>query len=216
MTKGHKELLELGMNYAAAHEKFEEKIRPQDAPIERLQGENGVAFDEMTEEAKANSLPLLTNAGIKGLEGDQDQNSIRKGMGGGVPNDKVPLPMVLDNAKDSLANDKVKIAPTGGSLTDPKWCHHVAIESLAGKNKVVAALFVVATTGQLEFLSPLLKGGLKTRIDVAAQQVVSGAMQGINGTMFAYGVTSSGKTHTMHGEQKSSIGNEGYLQNFSI
>ncbi|KAF5955043.1 hypothetical protein HYC85_007899 [Camellia sinensis] len=39
--------------------------------------------------------------------------------------------------------------------------------------------------------------------DVAAQQVVNGAMQGINGTVFAYGVTSSGKTHTMHGEQKS-------------
>ncbi|XAR62822.1 Plus-end-directed kinesin ATPase [Bertholletia excelsa] len=33
--------------------------------------------------------------------------------------------------------------------------------------------------------------------DVAAQHVVSGAMQGINGTIFAYGVTSSGKTHTM-------------------
>ncbi|CAK9185533.1 unnamed protein product, partial [Ilex paraguariensis] len=39
--------------------------------------------------------------------------------------------------------------------------------------------------------------------DVAARHVVSGAMEGINGTVFAYGVTSSGKTHTMHGEQKS-------------
>ncbi|KAL2317821.1 hypothetical protein Fmac_031697 [Flemingia macrophylla] len=39
--------------------------------------------------------------------------------------------------------------------------------------------------------------------DVAAQHVISGAMEGINGTVFAYGVTSSGKTHTMHGEQKS-------------
>ncbi|CAN7042688.1 unnamed protein product [Brassica oleracea var. botrytis] len=39
--------------------------------------------------------------------------------------------------------------------------------------------------------------------DTAAQQVVSGAMSGINGTVFAYGVTSSGKTHTMHGEQRS-------------
>ncbi|XP_010498629.1 PREDICTED: kinesin-like protein KIN-7C, mitochondrial isoform X2 [Camelina sativa] len=39
--------------------------------------------------------------------------------------------------------------------------------------------------------------------DIAAQQVVSGAMSGINGTVFAYGVTSSGKTHTMHGEQRS-------------
>lgn len=39
--------------------------------------------------------------------------------------------------------------------------------------------------------------------DVAAQHVVSGAMEGVNGTVFAYGVTSSGKTHTMHGDQKS-------------
>ncbi|XP_073221723.1 kinesin-like protein KIN-7K, chloroplastic isoform X2 [Cicer arietinum] len=39
--------------------------------------------------------------------------------------------------------------------------------------------------------------------DIAAQHVVSGAMEGINGTVFAYGVTSSGKTHTMHGDQRS-------------
>lgn len=39
--------------------------------------------------------------------------------------------------------------------------------------------------------------------DVAAQHVVSGAMEGVNGTVFAYGVTSSGKTHTMHGDQRS-------------
>ncbi|BFI24691.1 centromeric protein E [Marchantia polymorpha subsp. ruderalis] len=39
--------------------------------------------------------------------------------------------------------------------------------------------------------------------DIAAQHVVGGAMEGVNGTVFAYGVTSSGKTHTMHGDQKS-------------
>ncbi|KAL5704432.1 Kinesin-like protein KIN-7E [Ranunculus cassubicifolius] len=39
--------------------------------------------------------------------------------------------------------------------------------------------------------------------DIAAHHVISGAMEGVNGTVFAYGVTSSGKTHTMHGEQKS-------------
>ncbi|CAN4096846.1 unnamed protein product [Withania somnifera] len=39
--------------------------------------------------------------------------------------------------------------------------------------------------------------------DVAAQHVVGGAMEGVNGTIFAYGVTSSGKTHTMHGDQRS-------------
>ncbi|KAI8026118.1 hypothetical protein LOK49_LG02G02249 [Camellia lanceoleosa] len=33
-------------------------------------------------------------------------------------------------------------------------------------------------------------------------RVVNGAMQGINGTVFAYGVTSSGKTHTMHLKEK--------------
>ncbi|CAN0879142.1 Kinesin-like protein KIN-7K, chloroplastic [Linum grandiflorum] len=39
--------------------------------------------------------------------------------------------------------------------------------------------------------------------DVAAHHVVSGTMDGVNGTIFAYGVTSSGKTHTMHGDQRS-------------
>jgi hypothetical protein len=34
--------------------------------------------------------------------------------------------------------------------------------------------------------------------DVAARPVVKAAMEGVNGTVFAYGVTSSGKTHTMH------------------
>ncbi|OIW08734.1 hypothetical protein TanjilG_03410 [Lupinus angustifolius] len=36
-----------------------------------------------------------------------------------------------------------------------------------------------------------------------AKPVVKAAMEGINGTVFAYGVTSSGKTHTMHGDQDS-------------
>ncbi|CAN1791440.1 Kinesin-like protein KIN-7D, mitochondrial [Linum perenne] len=37
--------------------------------------------------------------------------------------------------------------------------------------------------------------------DIAARPVVKAAMEGINGTVFAYGVTSSGKTFTMHGDQ---------------
>ncbi|XP_044509375.1 kinesin-like protein KIN-7D, mitochondrial [Mangifera indica] len=39
--------------------------------------------------------------------------------------------------------------------------------------------------------------------DIAAKPVVKAAMEGVNGTVFAYGVTSSGKTHTMHGDQTS-------------
>ncbi|KAL3621285.1 Kinesin-like protein KIN-7D, mitochondrial [Castilleja foliolosa] len=37
--------------------------------------------------------------------------------------------------------------------------------------------------------------------EIAARPVIKSAMEGINGTVFAYGVTSSGKTHTMHGDQ---------------
>ncbi|KAI4367690.1 hypothetical protein MLD38_023398 [Melastoma candidum] len=36
--------------------------------------------------------------------------------------------------------------------------------------------------------------------EVAAKPIVKAAMEGVNGTVFAYGVTSSGKTHTMHGD----------------
>ncbi|KAK4340382.1 hypothetical protein RND71_041844 [Anisodus tanguticus] len=39
--------------------------------------------------------------------------------------------------------------------------------------------------------------------EVTARPVVKAAMEGITGTVFAYGVTSSGKTHTMHGDQTS-------------
>lgn len=39
--------------------------------------------------------------------------------------------------------------------------------------------------------------------EVAARPVVKAAMEGVSGTVFAYGVTSSGKTHTMHGDQNS-------------
>jgi len=44
--------------------------------------------------------------------------------------------------------------------------------------------------------------GCKTRqvYDNVAKDIVLSTMQGINGTLFAYGQTSSGKTHTMMGE----------------
>ncbi|KAF2289526.1 hypothetical protein GH714_036839 [Hevea brasiliensis] len=48
--------------------------------------------------------------------------------------------------------------------------------------------------------------------DVAAQHVVSGSMEGINGTIFAYGVTSSGKTHTMHTPNREFLLRVSYLE----
>ncbi|GJN27586.1 hypothetical protein PR202_gb15618 [Eleusine coracana subsp. coracana] len=65
---------------------------------------------------------------------------------------------------------------------------------------IAYAFGLVWMVHSIKFLVLLLQLAM---YDVAAQHVVSGAMEGINGTVFAYGVTSSGKTHTMHGEQKS-------------
>jgi kinesin family protein 5 len=39
----------------------------------------------------------------------------------------------------------------------------------------------------------------------AASSVVEGVLEGFNGTIFAYGQTSSGKTHTMEGELSNKI-----------
>ena len=69
----------------------------------------------------------MTSAWTEGLGGVLDQNSVRNGIDSGVPKDTVPLPLVSNNAEDSLANNKVKTTPVGRSLADPKRCHCVAI-----------------------------------------------------------------------------------------
>ena len=48
ITGGNKEFLELERSFPTKMEKLEEEITPQDAPPERLQGNNGEAFDEVT------------------------------------------------------------------------------------------------------------------------------------------------------------------------
>lgn len=42
----------------------------------------------------------------------------------------------------------------------------------------------------------------------AASSIVDSVIEGFNGTIFAYGQTSSGKTHTMEGEVGDKITNE--------
>ncbi|KAJ3334227.1 hypothetical protein HDU76_006599 [Blyttiomyces sp. JEL0837] len=42
----------------------------------------------------------------------------------------------------------------------------------------------------------------KEVFDASASDLVKSCLEGINGTIFAYGQTSSGKTHTMHGSEK--------------
>ena len=110
-------------------EKLKVELLPQDVTTKRLREEMGVAFEELTEEAEANPLPLVIRAGTEGSDGVSNQNSIRNGVDDGAPKDTMPLPMVSDNAKDSLTNKRVKTTPTGRSFADPKWCHRVAIIS---------------------------------------------------------------------------------------
>jgi len=62
ITRGNKEFLERKRNSTIVIEKLKIKILPQDATTERLKEETGAAFNEVTKEAKVNSLPLLTNA----------------------------------------------------------------------------------------------------------------------------------------------------------
>ena len=57
------------VNFTAMIEKLEEEIRSQDAPTERLQEEDGEVFDEVTEEAKDNTVPLVASAWTEGLDG---------------------------------------------------------------------------------------------------------------------------------------------------
>ncbi|CAM8966823.1 unnamed protein product [Rhodiola kirilowii] len=74
-------------------------------------------------------------------------------------------------------------------FTDGLDSHVVNVKSVKGKKSPDRVFGPTTTTRQV--------------YDTAAQHAVNGAMEGINGTIFAYGVTSSGKTHTMHGNQRS-------------
>lgn len=47
----------------------------------------------------------------------------------------------------------------------------------------------------------------KSIYDVAARPIIDSVLDGFNGTIFAYGQTSSGKTHTMQGPHSDDIEN---------
>ena len=47
--------------------------------------------------------------------------------------------------------------------------------------------------------------------DVAAKPIIDSVLEGFNGTIFAYGQTSSGKTHTMQGQSIEDIEAQGII-----
>ena len=81
MTRDTKEFLESKRDSAAVIEKLEQEIIPQDAPTERLQGNNREAIDEVIEEAKANSLPQVASAWAEGFSGVPNQKFVGNGTG---------------------------------------------------------------------------------------------------------------------------------------
>ena len=47
--------------------------------------------------------------------------------------------------------------------------------------------------------------------DVAAKPIIDSVLEGFNGTIFAYGQTSSGKTHTMTGQNVENVELQGII-----
>ena len=56
-----------------------------------------------------------------------------------------------------------------------------------------------------------MKSTQKEVYDVAARPIIDSVLDGFNGTIFAYGQTSSGKTHTMQGPDISDVENQGII-----
>lgn len=56
-----------------------------------------------------------------------------------------------------------------------------------------------------------MKSIQKDVYDIAARPIIDSVLDGFNGTIFAYGQTSSGKTHTMQGPDISDVENQGII-----
>ena len=56
-----------------------------------------------------------------------------------------------------------------------------------------------------------MKSKQKEVYDIAARPIIDSVLEGFNGTIFAYGQTSSGKTHTMQGPNIESVEDQGII-----
>ncbi|CAL9108720.1 unnamed protein product [Musa textilis] len=109
--------------------------------------------------------------------------------------------LVVEPADAARSGDNISVTVRFRPLSDREFQHGDEIAWYADGDKIrnennpttffaFDRVFGPSTTTQVVY-------------DVTARPVVKAAMEGINGTVFAYGVTSSGKTHTMHGDPKS-------------
>ncbi|KAK1273776.1 Kinesin-like protein NACK2 [Acorus gramineus] len=106
----------------------------------------------------------------------------------------------LDDVPRSSGSDSISVTVRFRPLSEREFQRGDEIAWYADGDKIVRSEVNHATAYAFDrVFGPSTTS--KTVYDVAARPVVKGAMEGINGTVFAYGVTSSGKTHTMHGDQ---------------
>ncbi|KAI7981879.1 DNA topoisomerase 2 [Camellia lanceoleosa] len=150
-------------------------------------------------------------------EGEGEAEKVGGGGGGGgaamekqywkyAPLYKAALTGDWEEAKRIINGDRDAL--TAKITQDNEIALHVAVATGPvdeSKNNLPNILCVI----QIECL---VQQQLLVMIMMLPPRVVNGAMQGINGTVFAYDVTSSGKTHTMHDHDGSHI--KGLLINF--
>ncbi|CAL0304256.1 unnamed protein product [Lupinus luteus] len=109
---------------------------------------------------------------------------------------------IAEPLDSSSSHDSISVTIRFRPLSDREYQRGDEIAWYADDDKIVRNEYNPATAYAYDRVF-----GPHTNTDevyeVAAKPVVKAAMEGINGTVFAYGVTSSGKTHTMHGDQDS-------------
>ncbi|KAF6145409.1 hypothetical protein GIB67_029178 [Kingdonia uniflora] len=118
----------------------------------------------------------------------------------------IPFPtaeeLIGDPVDASRSGDSISVTIRFRPLSEREFQRGDEIAWYGDGDKIVRSEYNPATAYAFDrVFGP--SSASKTVYDVAARPVVKAAMEGVNGTVFAYGVTSSGKTHTMHGDHNS-------------
>ncbi|XP_011628945.1 kinesin-like protein KIN-7D, mitochondrial isoform X1 [Amborella trichopoda] len=109
-------------------------------------------------------------------------------------------PLIGDSLESQGPGESISVTVRFRPLNEREYQHGDEIAWYADGDKLVRNEYNPATVYAFDrVFGPSTTS--QVVYDVAARHVVKGAMEGVNGTVFAYGVTSSGKTHTMHGDQ---------------
>lgn len=150
------------------------------------------------------------HSGSRSMTPSRNRSGDSKGYGGGgrcspvgfASTDELLLGETLLDAPRSAGGDSISVTIRFRPLSEREYQRGDEIAWYADGDKIVRNEYNLATA--YAFDKVFGQSTMSHEVyDVAARPVVKAAMEGVNGTVFAYGVTSSGKTHTMHGDQNS-------------